>query len=521
MFYDVLEMCIVKVVAYCRVSTKKEDQLNSLEAQKKFFEEHASNNPDYELIKIYADEGLSGTKTKNRKQFNQMMMDAKKGAFDIILVKDISRFARNTVDSLTNIRSLKELNIKILFLSYNNTVLGESEFILTVMSAIAQEESANTSYRVKSGKKSNAKNGRVPNFVYGYNKTIGNYFTLTTNELEANVVRRIFDMYVNVGFGASKIAITLNKEGFKTKRDCKWTQNAISRILTNELYVGKIINGKDEVENFLTGKRKKRDELDWYITDKPELKIIDEQIFMKAQKTLKERHDAFHITGKRNSAKHVFSTMLKCKCCGWSFRRTERSYVNTYVRWVCSGRNANGVSSCPNKTVIDEAELLSGIKQFLVGVLGNKQDVLMKIKKEYERINGAKDTSKKTEKELEAELKKLKQDKQKYMDMLLAEVIIMVELKDYTKPINERIEQVERELKMIKSNLTEGDNIEIVVNNLFKEISSVLDVDFMTNTMLKRILNIVVDEQGGVDFSLNLSNQSEYEEDVQSCYIST
>ena len=348
-----------------------------------------------------------------------MMADAKRGVFNIILVKDISRFARNIVDSLTNIRALKEYNIKILFLSYNNTVLGESEFMLTLMSAIAQEESANTSHRVKSGKKSNAKNGRVPNFVYGYDKTPGDYFNLAININEATLVKRIFDLYVNSSLGANKIAMILNNEGAKTKRGCKWTQNAVARILTNEIYFGRVINGKDEVENFLTGKRMRKDKSDWNIKDKPELQIIDKQLFIKAQKTLKERHASFNLTGKRNSTKHVFSTLIKCKCCGWSFRRTERSYVNTFVRWVCSGRNAKGIGSCPNKTVIDEVELMAGVKEYLVGILGNKQDILKRIKKEYERINGAKNAVKKTAIELEDELKKLKHDKQKYMDMLL------------------------------------------------------------------------------------------------------
>ena len=503
----------MKVVAYCRVSTKKEDQLNSLEAQKRYFEEIALTNPDYDLIRIYADEGLSGTKTKNRKQFNQMIFDAKNGAFDVILVKDISRFARNTVDSLTNIRALKEHNVKLLFISYDNTVLGESEFMLTIMSALAQEESANISQKVKFGKKSNAKNGKVPNFCFGYDKTLGNYFSLAINEQEANVVKRIFDMYVNDGFGAHKIAIALNKEGITTKRGAKWSQVGIVRILTNEIYTGQIINGKDEVVNFLTGKRRKKDEDEWLITEKPELKIIDDLIFMQAQKTLKERHDVFNIPGKRPSDKHVFSTLIKCKCCGWSFRRTTRTYVNTYVNWVCSGRNINGVESCPNNTVIDEAELLQGIKVFLIGILKNKQEVLKKIKREFEQINGEKNkgkTVKKTKTELEEELKKLKRDKGKYMDMLVNEVIKdIAELKELTKPLNARMEEVERELNMIKSNISEGDSLETAVNSLFKEIESVLDTAHMTNAMLKRIIKIVIDVDGGVDFSLNLSSQYE------------
>ena len=156
----------MNIAAYCRVSTDKEDQLNSLEAQKEFFREYTKRSGD-RLVKLYADEGISGTKIKNRKQFLQMMEDAQKGLFNMVVVKDISRFARNTVDLLQNIRRLKALGIETQFLTANMTSMGNSEFVLTVFGALAQEESANTSKRVKFGKKINAEKGRVPNLVYG------------------------------------------------------------------------------------------------------------------------------------------------------------------------------------------------------------------------------------------------------------------------------------------------------------------------------------------------------------------
>ena len=181
----------MNIAAYCRVSTEKEDQLNSLEAQKNFFKEYTDRSGD-RLVKLYADEGLSGTKIKNRKQFLKMMTDAECGLFDMVVVKDISRFARNTVDLLQNIRKLKSLGIETQFLTANMTSMGNSEFVLTVFGALAQEESANTSKRVKFGKKINAEKGRVPNIVFGYDKTIGDYFNLTINKAEADVVRRIY-----------------------------------------------------------------------------------------------------------------------------------------------------------------------------------------------------------------------------------------------------------------------------------------------------------------------------------------
>ena len=162
----------MNIAAYCRVSTDKSDQLNSLEAQKKFFTEYTEKN-GHNLVRLYADEGISGTKIKNRKEFLRLMRDAKHGLFDMVVVKDISRFARNTVDLLQSIRTLKALGIETTFLTANMTVLGQSEFVLTIFGALAQEESANTSKRVKFGKKMNAEKGRVPNIVYGYDKTIG------------------------------------------------------------------------------------------------------------------------------------------------------------------------------------------------------------------------------------------------------------------------------------------------------------------------------------------------------------
>lgn len=180
----------MNIAAYCRVSTDKENQLNSLEAQKKFFSEYTKRTGD-NLVRLYADEGIPGTKIKNRKEFLRMMADAEHGLFDMVVVKDIFRFARNTVDLLQNVRKLKALGIETQFLTANMTSMGNSEFVLTIFGALAQEESANTS-SVKFGKKMNAGKGRVPNIVYGYDKTIGDYFNLAINEEETVVVRQIY-----------------------------------------------------------------------------------------------------------------------------------------------------------------------------------------------------------------------------------------------------------------------------------------------------------------------------------------
>ena len=190
----------MKIAAYCRVSTEKEAQIDSLEKQIEFFNEFTQKN-GYELYKLYADEGISGKQIKNRKQFQQMMKDAKAKKFERVVVKDVSRFARNTVDLLQSIRELKSYGIQVDFLNNGEVMEGGSEFILTILGAMAQQESANMSKRVKFGKDITAKKGRVPNLVFGYDKIPGEKYTLKINEEEAKIVKEIFESYVYKGMG--------------------------------------------------------------------------------------------------------------------------------------------------------------------------------------------------------------------------------------------------------------------------------------------------------------------------------
>lgn len=494
----------MRVVAYCRVSTNKEEQLDSLEAQQKFFSEYAKRN-DYHLVNIYADEGKSGTKIKNRTQLLKLLADAGREIFDIVLIKDVSRLARNTVDFLTSIRRLKSLGIKVVFVNYDQTSSDSSEFMLTMLSAIAQEESANTSKRVKFGKKMNAERGRVPNLVFGYDKVPDDYFNLSINDNEAKVVRHIFEMYVNNEMGANKIAMELNRQGIKTKRNCNWSQNAVSRILTNEIYIGNIVNGKEEVEDFLTGKRKIKEQQDWMVTNRVDLAIVDNAIFEKASGILKGRKDVFKITGERSSEKHVFSKLIKCKCCGASFRRTVRQYKNTYVKWVCTGRNSNGVDTCPNKTVIDEDELLTAIREYFSGLLSDKPRVIERIIAEFNRQYKAKDDNQVSEKELNAQLGKLRKTKEKYMEMYTAEVITLPELQEKSHELNADIDRLNHELKMTQNNITKSDLLQNILVETFKDISNILTNAQIGNALLSRIIErIEVDEHQNVDIYLKL-----------------
>ena len=501
----------MKIAAYCRVSTEKEAQIDSLEKQIEFFNEFTQKN-GYELYKLYADEGISGKQIKNRKQFQQMMKDAKAKKFERVVVKDVSRFARNTVDLLQSIRELKSYGIQVDFLNNGEVMEGGSEFILTILGAMAQQESANISKRVKFGKDITAKKGRVPNLVFGYDKIPGEKYTLKINEEEAKIVKEIFESYVYKGMGTTKIAWELNDRGIRTKKTkSKWVQTSIVRMLKNPIYTGRVTNKKSEITDFITGARKDLPEEDWIVADKPEMRIISDELFNRTQEILEQRSNEFKLKNKREKTEYVFSTLIYCKHCGYSFRRIKRKYTDDgpeYIRWVCSGRNSMGVNHCPNTTVIDEEELLNAIKEYLKSIISNKKNFMKAVEKEFEKITALRENNERSEESLLKEIEKVTVKKQKYMEMFQNEVINMQELKQYTNPLNEDISRLERELKLITSEIKEKDVLEKELTKTIRTVDDILNNETITNAMLKTIIDVIeVDDDSNVEVRLKLLNE--------------
>ena len=501
----------MKIAAYCRVSTEKEAQIDSLEKQIEFFNDFTKKN-GYELYKLYADEGISGKQIKNRKQFLAMMKDAKSKKFERVVVKDVSRFARNTVDLLQSIRELKSYGIQVDFLNNGEVMEGGSEFILTILGAMAQQESANMSKRVKFGKDITAKKGRVPNLVFGYDKIPGEKYTLKINEEESKIVKEIFESYVYKGMGTTKIAWELNDRGIRTKKTkSKWVQTSIVRMLKNPIYTGRVTNKKSEITDFITGARKDLPEEDWIVADKPEMRIISDELFNRTQEILEQRSNEFKLNNKREKTEYVFSTLIYCKHCGYSFRRIKRKYTDDgpeYIRWVCSGRNSMGVNHCPNTTVIDEEELLNAIKEYLKSIISNKKNFMKAVEKEFEKITALRENNERSEDSLLKEIEKVTVKKQKYMEMFQNEVINMQELKQYTNPLNEDISRLERELKLITSEIKEKDVLEKELTKTIRTVDDILNNETITNAMLKTIIDVIeVDSEGNVEVRLKLLNE--------------
>ena len=325
-----------RVAAYCRVSTDKDDQANSFESQQRYFRQYIERNPDWELYEIFADEGITGTNTKKRKEFNRMIACAKNGDFDLIITKEISRFARNTLDSIYYTRDLKKRGVGVLFLNDNiNTLDGDAELRLAIMASIAQEESRRTSERVKWGQKRRMEQGVVfGRSMLGYDIRGGRMYL---NEEGARVVRRIFEKFTEEGKGTHVIARELTEEGLRPPGGREWQNTVILRILRNEKYCGDLVQKKTYTPDFLSHEKKcNRGQEEFIILKNHHEPIISRAVFEKANRLLDERGRSQEGKSKY-SRRYPFSGKIKCGCCGAGYvARTKRRADGSVCRtWRC------------------------------------------------------------------------------------------------------------------------------------------------------------------------------------------
>ncbi len=325
-----------RVAAYCRVSTDNEDQANSFESQQRYFRQYIERNPDWELYAIFADEGISGTNTKKRKEFNRMIECAKNGDFDLIITKEISRFARNTLDSIFYTRDLKKHGVGVIFLNDNiNTLDGDAELRLAIMSSIAQEESRKTSERVKWGQKRQMEQGVVfGRSMLGYDVKDGK---MTINEDGAKIVRLIFHKFVDEGKGTHVIARELREEGIEPMRVKEWQNTVILRVIRNEKYCGDLVQKKTYTPDFLSHEKKyNRGQEEFVILKDHHEPIISRELFDKANRILDAK--SLSQEGKaKHSNRYPFSGKIKCGRCGASYvaRYKTRKDGSRYKAWRC------------------------------------------------------------------------------------------------------------------------------------------------------------------------------------------
>lgn len=348
-----------RVAAYARVSTDMEDQKNSLETQKAEYIKRIKENPEWEFVELYFDEGITGTNTKKRDGFNRMIKDALSGKIDLILVKSISRFARNTVDCIATKRSLQDKGVEIFFEKENISSLdSSSETMLTIYASFAQEESRQISTNVTWGIRSKMRQGSYN----GYSKRILGYKrdeegNLVIDEEGKKAVLRIFEMFVD-GYSYREIINYLKINNIKNaKGECKWDVGGIHRILTNEKYCGDLIYQKTYCNNYLTHERRKNlGEVEQYLIMEHHEKIIDKDLFMFVQMLLRKRRDDYDPrTGNKNAT--ALAGLVYCATCGRQMRRILYYKGKPYERHVLTckvnGRKNINYSDCPQKETLD------------------------------------------------------------------------------------------------------------------------------------------------------------------------
>lgn len=329
-----------KVAGYARVSTDSEEQLTSYEAQISYYTNYIKQHPEWEFVDVYTDEGITGVNTKNRDGFNKMVKDALAGRIDLIVTKSISRFARNTVDSLTTIRKLKAEGIEVYFEKENIWTLdSKGELLITIMSSMAQEESRSISENVTWGKHKSAADGKISlaykNFL-GYDK--GPNGTLIINEAEAPIVRRIYREFMQgktpfmiaSGLTASRIPTPARKE--------KWPVSTIQSILTNEKYKGSALLQKTYTVDFLTKKLKKNNgEVPQYYIETSHEAIIPPEEWEQVQREIARRRNQ----GKKYSGSSILASKLICGDCGGFFGPKVWNSTNAEYRriiWRCNDK---------------------------------------------------------------------------------------------------------------------------------------------------------------------------------------
>lgn len=335
----------LRVAAYCRVSTDSDEQATSYDAQIKYYTELIENNPEWTLAGIFADEGISGTNTKKRDEFNRMIEECKVGNIDIVLTKSISRFARNTLDCLKYIRMLKEKGIAVYFQKENiNTLDAKGEVMITIMASLAQQESESISKNVKLGIDFRNKQGKVQvnhNRFLGYTKDAEGHLIIDPEQAE--VVKRIYRKYLE-GASMDMICHGLEADGILTGAgNKKWYTSTVKKILTNEKYIGDALLQKTCTIDILNKTRVANNGIapQYYVEDDHEA-IIPKEIYMKVQEELVRRRNVqASPSGKKRmySCTHCFSQMVVCGSCGEVFRRIHwNNHGCRSIVWRCASR---------------------------------------------------------------------------------------------------------------------------------------------------------------------------------------
>ena len=404
----------LRVAAYCRVSTDSDEQATSYDAQVEHYTNFIQKNEEWEFSGIFADDGISGTNTKKREEFNRMIAECMEGHIDMIITKSISRFARNTLDCLRYIRQLKEKNIPVFFEKENiNTMDSKGEVLLTIMASLAQQESESLSKNVKMGMQFRFQKGEVQinhNRFMGYTKDEDGH--LIIEPAEAEIVKRIYREYLQ-GASLKQIGDGLMDDGILTAAGkAKWRPESVKKILKNEKYIGDALLQKTYTVDVLTKKRVKNNGIvpQYYVENSHE-PIIPRELYMQVQEEMLRRtnlHSGADRKKRVYSSKYALSSIVYCPKCGDIYRRIAWNNRGKHsIVWRCCTRVEHGPSRCDAPTV-GETELQEVVVKAINMALGGKDEMLTALEKNIAMVLALEDET--SMESLDAKLEELQQE---------------------------------------------------------------------------------------------------------------
>ena len=447
-----LEDLNLRVAYYARVSTDKDEQLHSLAAQKYHFENRISDNPNWTLVEGYVDEGVSATTTKNRENFLRMIRDAKLHKFDLIITKEISRFARNTVDSLSYTQDLLRNGVGVLFENDNlNTLEPDSELRLTIMSGMAQDESRKISERVSFGFRKSIESGVVlgNDAIWGYRKENGKLVIVPE---EAEMVYKIFDLYANENLGVRAIAKVLTDMGYKNTSGNNFSYSSIKGILVNPKYKGFYCGKKTHKIDFRHNDIKYLPKEEWVMYEDHEKvpPIVSAELWDKANRKLKERSEKMSSSDKTSyQNKYLYSGKIVCGEHGTCYHHTIYKYKNLGNKelWACK-EYGNG-NKCRNPLVYT-TEMDAVMREVYNQIICEKTSIINELIELYKESGSTKAIAKSKHK-IQADINDILAKKDKLLDLATDGRLSNEEFQQRNNSFNAQVSELRARLSLMSA----------------------------------------------------------------------
>lgn len=447
----------LRVTYYARVSSESDEQLNSLDNQIAYYEDLIRRNRAWTYIQGYVDEGLSGISTKKRKHFNEMIADAKEGAFDLIITKEISRFARNTLDSLQYTRELLGWGVGVFFQNDNiNTLDEDAELRLTIMSSIAQDELRKLSSRVKFGHQQAIKSNVVlgNSRIFGYKK---DEKRLVIDESQAPMVRDLFRLYATGEYSMKQLETLFYEQGYRNYNGNKIAHTTMSGIISNPKYKGYYVGNKVRIVDMFTKKQKFLPPEEWVMfkdeTGEIVPAIVSEELWDKANEVLTRRsEDVKNRQGICNHA-NLLTGKLYCAHCGAAYYRRESKSKDGTVnsKWVCSGKINNGADSCPSFPIYEDE-----IKPILFEVFSETRVDVEALLASYEEMFRSMEADDETAGQMEEQKRIIEladQKKNKLLELVTTGAITTANFKSMTASCDREAEEAQKTLTELEEQL--------------------------------------------------------------------